>query len=148
MSAASAVVSVLLALALAVTGIGKLLRLEPAAQQVEVVGATGRAITILGLLEIAAAVALIAGIWFQPIGVAGAIGSTVYFTGRRRSHPRTGSSAPGRDCAPAPVRRCARASDPPVALRASWPQSDQVEMEPSRPKPRRAMPWSMPQRKE
>jgi hypothetical protein len=42
---------------------------------------TRRAIPILALLEIAAAVALIAGIWFQHFGVAGAIGSILYFTG-------------------------------------------------------------------
>jgi DoxX-like family len=43
---------------------------------------------VSGLLEIAAAVALIAGIWFQPIGVAGAIGSTLYFTGAIVAHIR------------------------------------------------------------
>jgi|Tabmets5t2r1_1033131.scaffolds.fasta_scaffold01269_3 hypothetical protein len=94
MSVASAVLSVPLALALAVTGIGKLLRLEPAVQQVEAVGVTGRAITILGLLEIAAAVALIAGIWFQPLGVAGAIGSTLYFTGAVVAHIRARDPQP------------------------------------------------------
>jgi hypothetical protein len=88
MFVASAIVSVPLALALAGTGIGKLLRLEPAVQQVQAVGVTGRAISILGLLEIAAAVALVAGIWFQPIGVAGAIGSVLYFTGAIVAHIR------------------------------------------------------------
>jgi DoxX-like family len=94
MFVASSIVSVLLALALAVTGIGKLLRLDPAVQQVEAVGVTGRAITILGLLEIAAAVALIAGIRFQPIGVAGAIGSTLYFIGAVVAHIRARDPQP------------------------------------------------------
>jgi hypothetical protein len=43
MSAASSIVSVLLALALAVAGIGKLRRLNPAVQQEEAVGVTDRA---------------------------------------------------------------------------------------------------------
>jgi hypothetical protein len=94
MSIASSIVSVLLALALAGTGIGKLRRFDPALQQVEAVGVTGRAITILGLLEIAAAVALIAGIWFQRLGVAGAIGSSLYFTGAIAAHIRARDPQP------------------------------------------------------
>jgi drug/metabolite transporter (DMT)-like permease len=94
MSVASSIVSVLLALALAVTGIGKLLRLDPAVQQVEAVGVTGRAITVLGLLGIAAAVALIAGSGSNPIGVAGAIGSTLYFAGAIVAHIRARDPQP------------------------------------------------------
>jgi hypothetical protein len=89
--------------------IGKFVRLEPAVHQVEAVGVTGRAITVLGLLEIAAAVALIAGIWLQPIGVAGAIGSTLYFTGAVVAHIRARDLSPRprlRSCSYPALRSC------------------------------------------
>ncbi|MGA1838240.1 DoxX family protein [Herbiconiux sp. 11R-BC] len=88
MHIASVIISILLALALAGSGIQKLRRAPAIVTQMTGLGVSSRMLTVLGLLEVAAAVGLIVGIWWTPLAIAAAIGAVIYFIGAIIAHVR------------------------------------------------------------
>ncbi len=88
MHIAAIVVSILLALALVGSGIQKLRRAPAIATQLGSLGVTPTMLTVLGLLEVAAAAGLIIGIWWIPLALAAATGSVIYFIGAIIAHLR------------------------------------------------------------
>ncbi|NGN92452.1 DoxX family protein [Nocardioides sp. KC13] len=107
---ATLVLSILFALLLLFSAYGKLTRNPAQAETLEKVGAT-RIVPILALLEIAGAAGLIIGLFWWPLGVAAAIGTTLYFIGAVIAHVRV------RDKAIAPAAVLAVVSVAIIALR-------------------------------
>ncbi|MFE7773248.1 DoxX family protein [Streptomyces sp. NPDC057445] len=90
---ATIVVSALLAALLVFSAVGKL-RNDPAQLKVmETVGFPADRLWLLATAEIAGAVGLLAGLFWWPLGVAAAIGVTLYFIGAVGSHLRVRDSA-------------------------------------------------------
>ncbi|ASR01761.1 DoxX family protein [Gordonia rubripertincta] len=85
---ATLIVSLLLALALLSSASGKLTKKPAVIEQITAVGVPADKIPLLGYLEIAGALGLIAGLFWWPIGVAAAIGVILYFLGAVISHLR------------------------------------------------------------
>ena len=85
---ASIVVSALLALAVGFSGANKLAKNETIMAGMEAVRVPRDRVWMLGVLEIAAAIGLIVGIFWWPIGVAAAIGVVLYFIGAIVAHLR------------------------------------------------------------
>ena len=79
---ATLIVSLLLALALLSSASGKLTKKPAVIEQITAVGVPADKIPLLGYLEIAGALGLIAGLFWWPIGVAAAIGVILYFLAR------------------------------------------------------------------
>jgi uncharacterized membrane protein YphA (DoxX/SURF4 family) len=91
---ATAIVSSLLALLLIASGRGKLLK-EP--QQMEIMRSVefpDDTVWLLAAAEIAGAVGVVAGLFWWPIGIAAAIGVTLYFLGAVSAHLRVGHKYP------------------------------------------------------
>lgn len=86
------VMSVTLALILVGSGIGKLMRAAPVVANLSKDGVPDSAYTVLAMLEFAAALGLLAGLWVLPIGVAAAIGVVLYFVGAVVFHVRAKDS--------------------------------------------------------
>lgn len=82
------VLSILLALALLGSSIQKLRRAPAIATQLGGLGVTPPMLTVLGLLEVAAAIGLIVGIWWIPLAIAAAVGAVIYFIGAIVAHLR------------------------------------------------------------
>jgi len=82
------IVSILLALALVGSGVQKLRRAPAIVTQLGGLGVTPTMLTVLGSLEIAAAVGLIIGIWWTPLAIAAAVGTVIYFIGAITAHLR------------------------------------------------------------
>ncbi|MEV5897565.1 DoxX family protein [Nonomuraea fuscirosea] len=88
MAFVTGIASVLLALVMLASAYGKL-RLAPnQVQTLTRVGVTQRLIPVLAALEIAAALGLLAGLFWAPIGIAAAAGVVAYFIGAVGSHLR------------------------------------------------------------
>jgi len=79
--------SLLGAVALA-SALGKLTKKPDIMASMEHVGVKPDMIQVLALLEIFGAIGLFAGIWSQPLGVAAAVGLTLYFAGAIVAHLR------------------------------------------------------------
>jgi len=84
-------VTVLYALLIAFSGIGKMRR-DPHQVQVvhETIGVPLRFFPVLAACEFAGAVGLVAGIWWLPIGIAAGTGVVLYFVGATISHVLAG----------------------------------------------------------
>src|SRR5450759_3077530 len=87
------VMTVLVALMVAFSGIGKVRR-DPRQVKVihETVGVPLKYLPLLAVCEFAGALGLVAGIWWPALGVAAAIGLMIYFVGAIFSHLRVGDS--------------------------------------------------------
>lgn len=85
---ASIIVSALLALAVGGSGVNKLIKNETVMKGMDVVHVPRNRVWMLGVLEVAAAIGLVVGIFWWPIGVAAAIGVIVYFIGAVIAHIR------------------------------------------------------------
>ncbi|MGI5397536.1 DoxX family protein [Streptomyces sp. CA-251251] len=68
-------------------------------------GLSAGLVRFIGLAEVAAAAGLIAGIWWQPLGIAAAVGMLVMMLGAIRYHAKWGdyADAEARGAASAPV---------------------------------------------
>ena len=85
---ATLIASVLLAVALTVSAIGKLTRNPSVIPMLEQVGVPTDKIPWLAYLEILGALGLLAGLVVWPIGVAAAVGVIAYFIGAVTAHLR------------------------------------------------------------
>jgi hypothetical protein len=82
------ILATLLGAAATMSAVGKLTKKADVMAIMEHVGVKADMIPVLGLLEIAGAVGLLAGIWNKPLGVAAAVGLTLYFAGAIIAHLR------------------------------------------------------------
>lgn len=83
-----AVVGILLALVLAASATFTLSRNEQVMTNMRKVGVPEAWLPRLAALKAAGAVGLVAGLWFAPLGIAAAIGVTLYFVGAVIAHLR------------------------------------------------------------
>lgn len=88
MHIAAVVLSLVLALAMLGSGIMKLVRNPKIVASMEAVHVSPAQMIVLGLLEVAAAVGLVVGLWWVPLAIAAAIGAVVYFAGAVVAHLR------------------------------------------------------------
>ncbi len=70
------------------SGVMKLIRNPRIVASMENVHVTVPQMTVLGLLEVAATVGLVVGLWWTPLAIAAAIGAVVYFAGAVVAHLR------------------------------------------------------------
>jgi len=91
MHAAYLVITLVFALMVAYSGVGKIRR-EPLPVRVvhETVGVPLKYFPLLAACEFAGALGLMVGIWWPPIGIAAGIGLVLYFVGAVVSHLRVG----------------------------------------------------------
>ncbi|MFD4830855.1 DoxX family protein [Streptomyces uncialis] len=93
------VVAVLFALMLAGSGRGKLVREQRVTDTITGLGVPLSWFVPLAVLEFAAALGLLAGIFYRPLGIAAGIGAVLYFVGALIAHLRAkdtkGLAAPG-----------------------------------------------------
>lgn len=82
------VLGALLGLAASGSAIGKLTHKPELVTQLTGLGVPERLVPVLGLLEIAGTAGLLIGVWVLPLGVAAAIGLTLYFAGAVIAHLR------------------------------------------------------------
>ena len=87
---ATAIVSAVFALALILSAAAKLGKNPAIIQTMETVGFPVDRLWLLALAEIAGGVGLVAGLFWAPLGIAAAIGTTLYFLGATGSHLRVG----------------------------------------------------------
>ena len=85
---ATVIVSALLALVLLASAASKLSRQAALITQLTGLGVPASVISLLGALEIAGALGLVAGLFWAPIGIAAAIGVIAYFLGAVIAHLR------------------------------------------------------------
>jgi len=90
---AALILSVLLGLAMLASGTMKLIRAPRIVSLMAAVDVTPPQLTVLGALQVASTIGLVAGIWFPPLAIAAAIGLVLYFTGAIVAHVRAGDSA-------------------------------------------------------
>lgn len=90
---ASAIVSVLLAVMMLMSGVMKLRRAPALMTSMAAVNVPEATVPRLGLLEVAATLGLLLGLFWAPIGVAAAIGAVLYFIGAVVAHIRVGDKA-------------------------------------------------------
>ncbi len=91
MGIALIILATLLGVAAAGSGIQKLRRDARIVESMHSVGVTDRQIPVLAILELLGALGLLVGIWIAPIGIAAAIGLSLYFLGAVISHFRAGA---------------------------------------------------------
>ncbi|RKN12493.1 DoxX family protein [Streptomyces radicis] len=84
------IVGIALALMLTVSGRTKLARDERIVEGITGLGVPLGWFPFLAASEIAGAIGLVVGIWWAPIGIAAAIGVTLYFVGAVGAHLRKG----------------------------------------------------------
>jgi hypothetical protein len=90
------VMTVLVALLAASSGLGKIRRNQNQVKVIhETVGVPLKYFPLLAVCEFAGALGLVVGIWWPALGVAGAIGLVLYFVGAVVSHLRVGDKAIG-----------------------------------------------------
>jgi hypothetical protein len=91
MHTAYLVITILFALMVTFSGLGKIRR-DPRQVRVihETVGVPLKFFPLLASCEFAGALGLVAGIWWPPLGVAAGIGLVLYFVGAIVSHLRVG----------------------------------------------------------
>jgi uncharacterized membrane protein YphA (DoxX/SURF4 family) len=87
---AYAVVAILLAAFLALSGIGKLTGDERVTRTITAIGVPLNWFPLLAACEFAGAVGLLAGIFLAPIGIAAAAGVGLYFLGATAFHLQAG----------------------------------------------------------
>ncbi|MER7209327.1 DoxX family protein [Streptosporangium sp. NPDC000239] len=92
---ATAVLSVLLALAFAGAGFPKASGKEEMAAQLGRLGVSAGFMRVIGALEIIGAVGLIAGLWVGALGVAAAIGLALLMAGAVATHVKARDAAKG-----------------------------------------------------
>jgi hypothetical protein len=85
---AALVLSIVLALVMLGSGVAKLIHAPGVVIQMEAVKVTRQQMTALGVIEAAATLGLIVGIWFPPLAVAAATGVVIYFVGAIVAHLR------------------------------------------------------------
>jgi uncharacterized membrane protein YphA (DoxX/SURF4 family) len=90
MTIATAVASVLLALVSAASGIPKVIGTTTMVEEARHLGIPRTGYTVIGSLELAAAVALLAGLAARPLGTAAAAGLVLMMTGAVATHTRVG----------------------------------------------------------
>lgn len=93
MSVVAAVVSIVLALVLVMSGYAKLTHNPTVDQGMTAVGVPLDRIWMLAVLEFAGAAGLVAGIFWWPIGAAAAVGVILYFVGALLFHARAHDKA-------------------------------------------------------
>jgi DoxX-like family len=84
----SAVVSIVLAVSSAASGTAKLVGVKQLLTVRDRLGVPSRVWALIGLLEIAAAVGLVAGTWALPLGIAAAAGLVLLMIGALAAHAR------------------------------------------------------------
>lgn len=84
------VVTVLMAALLLISAGAKSLRTRHITQQMSTLGLSQSMMAFLIGAQIAGAAGAIAGLWWEPVGIAAAIGLTLYFAGAVASHLRVG----------------------------------------------------------
>jgi hypothetical protein len=91
MHTAYLVITTLVAILVAFSGVGKIRR-DPRQARVlhETVGIPLNYFPLLAACELAGALGLVVGIWWPPVGVAAGIGLVLYFVGAIVSHVRVG----------------------------------------------------------
>lgn len=90
MHIAALALSILLALAMLMSGALKFFPTERITRLMAAVGVSGRALAVLGGLQVAATIGLLSGLWFTPFGIAAATGLILYFAGAIIAHVRSG----------------------------------------------------------
>lgn len=85
---ATLVISVFMAVSLTFSAVGKLTKNPAVIPIMEQVGVPADKIPVLAYLEIAGAIGLVVGLFWWPIGVAAAVGVTLYFLGAVIAHLR------------------------------------------------------------
>jgi hypothetical protein len=85
---ATVIASVLVALVAAASGIPKIVGAAQTVEEARRLGVPRTGYTIIGSLELAAAVALLAGLAVAPLGIAAAAGLVLMMTGAVASHAR------------------------------------------------------------
>jgi uncharacterized membrane protein YphA (DoxX/SURF4 family) len=93
MELARVIISIVLALMLLVTGGGKVVGLKYANGNRESLGVHPVFWRVIGILELAAAVGLVWGIWFVPFGLAAAVGVALLMLGAVGFRIRTRDTA-------------------------------------------------------
>jgi hypothetical protein len=92
---AASFTSVVLALAMLGSGVMKLRRAPALVSSMATVNVGGTLMQRLGLIEVAATVGLLVGLFWAPIGIAAAAGATIYFIGAVVAHLRVGDKGFG-----------------------------------------------------
>jgi len=87
---ATVIASVLVALVSAASGIPKITGAAQTVEEARHLGVPRIGYTVIGSLELAAAVALLAGLAVAPLGIAAAAGLVLMMTGAVASHARVG----------------------------------------------------------
>ena len=88
MHIAAVIASVILALAMLASGVMKIIHAPRIVTMMGAVGVTPEQLPMLGALQIAATVGLIAGVRFPALAIAAAIGLVLYFAGAVTAHVR------------------------------------------------------------
>ncbi len=84
----AAIVSLLLAVAILGSGVATLAKVPAVVNNMKAVGWPEDRLWVLAVLKILGAVGLVVGLWVAPIGIAAAIGVTLYFIGAVVFHLR------------------------------------------------------------
>ena len=87
------ILSIVLGLAMLASGVMKLIRAPRIVSMMAAVGVTPPQLTVLGSLQVASTIGLIAGIWYPPLAIAAAIGLVLYFAGAIVAHVRASDPA-------------------------------------------------------
>ncbi|MFJ3224566.1 DoxX family protein [Streptomyces sp. NPDC086783] len=105
---AAVILSVLLALFSLAAGAPKVQMKGDVPEGLVAKGLSSGLVRFIGLSEVAAAVGLVAGIWWQPLGIAAAVGMAVLLVGAVTYHVKWGDYADSksRNAAMAPVMFC------------------------------------------
>jgi uncharacterized membrane protein YphA (DoxX/SURF4 family) len=90
MFVAAAIVSIILALIAAASGVGMLTRQPPIVESMDTVGVPDSWFPWLAICKLLGAAGLIVGLWVPAIGIAAAIGLSLYFLGAIIVHLRAG----------------------------------------------------------
>ena len=94
MHLAALILSIVLGLAMLASGVMKLIRAPRIVALMAAVHVTPPQLTVLGALQVASTIGLIAGvIWFPPLAIAASIGLVLYFAGAIVAHLRAGDPA-------------------------------------------------------
>ena len=88
MNIATTIVSLVLAAGMLLSGFFKLIRAPHIMKFAEAVRLGPRQLTILGALQVAGTVGLVAGLWYAPFAIAAAAGLVLYFLGAILTHLR------------------------------------------------------------
>jgi len=86
------IVTILSAVTLSISAVGKLTKMPAVVTSLQGAGVPLNRFPHLAALEIAAAVGLIIGLFWWPLGIAAAIGAVLYFVGAIFAHLRVGDT--------------------------------------------------------